>query len=539
VGVVVLLAAAASAAGVTIRRGTVTPTRNGWVSTDQRSAGDELVELRVELKQRNLDELERRFWSVSDPTSPDYGKFMTLPQLRDLISPPSSHVRAVREWLQSGEPTSVEVVPTGDYIKVTMSVSAAERLFGVELVRYVRIKEGREASRSILRAREQKYILPMHIAGLIYSVAGLIDFPPLVKPRPMADEPGISITPAIIKNLYKIGSAVGKADNNSQAVAEFEQEYFYPSDIPIFQKKFDLPLKNISRIVGRNQPNTGYLGEASLDTEYMMAVANNVPTWVFYQDSFDLVEWGIKIASTPGAPLIHSVSYGSGESSYEADTKSRVNVEFQKLGLLGFSLLASSGDDGTGNTGTFWCVTFDANFPASSPYITAVGGTYLTAQTGGTEIGWPGSGGGFSAYYPQPSYQSAAVKQYLQQSGLPNAEYYNASGRALPDVSALSTNFEVVIQGLWGPISGTSAAAPTFAAIVTLLNDARYQAGKGPLGFLNPFLYQVGRIGFDVTQGNNVNSWCSAGFPATPGWDAITGLGTPDYQVLLSAALRV
>jgi hypothetical protein len=73
----------------------------------------------------------------------------------------------------------------------------------------------------------------------------------------MADEPGISITPAIIKNLYKIGSAVGKADNNSQAVAEFEQEYFYPSDIPIFQKKFDLPLKNISRIVGRNQPNTG------------------------------------------------------------------------------------------------------------------------------------------------------------------------------------------------------------------------------------------------------------------------------------------
>jgi subtilase family serine protease len=75
--------------------------------------------------------------------------------------------------------------------------------------------------------------------------------------------------------------------------------------------------------------------------------------------------------------------------------------------------------------------------------------------------------------------------------GLPNAEYYNASGRALPDVSALSTNFEVVIQGLWGPISGTSAAAPTFAAIVTLLNDARYQAGKGPLGFLNPFLYQV------------------------------------------------
>ncbi len=75
--------------------------------------------------------------------------------------------------------------------------------------------------------------------------------------------------------------------------------------------------------------------------------------------------------------------------------------------------------------------------------------------------------------------------------GLPDAEYYNISGRALPDVSALSTNYEVVIQGLWGPISGTSAAAPTFAAVVTLLNDARYQAGKGPLGFLNPFLYQV------------------------------------------------
>jgi tripeptidyl-peptidase-1 len=110
---------------------------------------------------------------------------------------------------------------------------------------------------------------------------------------------------------------------------------------------------------------------------------------------------------------------------------------------------------------------------------------------GGTEIGWTGSGGGFSANYPQPAYQAAAVRQYLGQTGLPDSEYYNASGRALPDVSALSTNYEVVIQGLWGPISGTSAAAPTFAAIVTLLNDARYQAGKGPLGFLNPWLYQA------------------------------------------------
>lgn len=73
----------------------------------------------------------------------------------------------------------------------------------------------------------------------------------------MGDEPGISITPGIIKSLYKIGDAAGKASNSSQAVAEFEQEYFYPSDISIFQKKFNLPLQNISRIVGHNQPNTG------------------------------------------------------------------------------------------------------------------------------------------------------------------------------------------------------------------------------------------------------------------------------------------
>jgi subtilase family serine protease len=72
-----------------------------------------------------------------------------------------------------------------------------------------------------------------------------------------ADEPGVSITPGIIKSLYKINNAVGKADNSSQAVAEFEQEYFYPSDIPIFEKKFGLPLQNISRIVGSNHPDTG------------------------------------------------------------------------------------------------------------------------------------------------------------------------------------------------------------------------------------------------------------------------------------------
>jgi tripeptidyl-peptidase-1 len=169
-------------------------------------------------------------------------------------------------------------------------------------------------------------------------------------------------------------------------------------------------------------------------------------------------------------------------------------------------------------------------------FFTKVGGTYYQQANG--EIGWGSSGGGFSNLWPRPAWQDSAVKAYLASSGLPPSSLYNASGRAFPDVSTVATNFQVYTAGeSVSSESGTSAAAPTFAAYIALINDLRIRAGKSPLGFLNPALYSLSAgVGTDIVKGNNKNPSCPAGFPALKGWDAITGLGTPIYSVLLSLA---
>jgi len=93
-----------------------------------------------------------------------------------------------------------------------------------------------------------------------------------------------------------------------------------------------------------------------------------------------------------------------------------------------------------------------------------------------------------------------------------------------------------MVNGEIQEVAGTSCSAPTFAAVVTLLNQERFSQGKGPLGFLNPWLYQTAAENptafFDVTQGTNQDGCCHVGFSAAPGWDPVTGLGTPNYKVL-------
>jgi len=143
------------------------------------------------------------------------------------------------------------------------------------------------------------------------------------------------------------------------------------------------------------------------------------------------------------------------------------------------------------------------------------------------------SGGGFSNYFAQPPYQQTAVNAYL--NALPEGTYaglFNPGGRAFPDVSAQADNFRVFIGGKSYLIGGTSASSPTFSGFVALLNDARLNAGLPPLGFLNPFLYSKGFLGLnDITIGNNAGCG-TEGFNATEGWDPVTGLGTPNFQIL-------
>jgi len=171
------------------------------------------------------------------------------------------------------------------------------------------------------------------------------------------------------------------------------------------------------------------------------------------------------------------------------------------------------------------------------------------------------STGGFSNYFSQPAYQAAQVNRYLQKYISPaTLAYYkpftNVSMRGFPDISAhsLTPNFQIINNGRVRGSGGTSAAAPVVAAIVGLLNDARFQRGLPSLGFMNPWLYSTGYhylndiVGGSAVGCNGINGQTSgrivgggiipyATWNATVGWDPVTGLGTPDFVKLRAGVL--
>lgn len=155
-----------------------------------------------------------------------------------------------------------------------------------------------------------------------------------------------------------------------------------------------------------------------------------------------------------------------------------------------------------------------------------------------------GSGGGFSNIFPMPSYQKSAVTGYLDKYPPPYNSYqtknskqigpgqFNSIGRAYPDFSALGDNLLVYYQGYPAMFGGTSVSSPLFASLLTRINDERLAAGKATVGFVNPVLYAHPEVLHDITTGTNPGCGTD-GFSAQPGWDPVTGYGTPNYKKML------
>ena len=209
----------------------------------------------------------------------------------------------------------------------------------------------------------------------------------------------------------------------------------------------------------------------------------------------------------------------------------RLNQDFQKLGATGITVIFASGDNGVGcSAGRFM-----PNYPASSPYVTSVGGN----EMGMTQVCCdPLSAGGFSWNFSRPSYQDAAVASFVAASkgNLPKQSMWNKNGRAVPDLSGYSEELAIVLGGIKTEAGGTSVAAPMIAGIVTLLNDHRLAQGKPPLGFLNPWLYQTQAAHpeafIDITAGSNPGCGTD-GFEAVKGFDPATGLGAIAFETIL------
>merc|ERR1711871_1496003 len=203
---------------------------------------------------------------------------------------------------------------------------------------------------------------------------------------------------------------------------------------------------------------------------------------------------GTQLQSMTNPPLVNSVSYGNDEKQQTSTAYMySCNVQFMKAGVRGLTIMFASGDQGVcGREGCgIFTKRFKPDFPAGSPYVTAVGGTDFAGSDIGEEMAWSDSGGGFSDDFGIPSWQAEAVKAYKSTATLPDASYFNNTGRGYPDIAAMGGQknpFCVVSNGFASGVAGTSASCPTAASIIARLNGVRAAASKPALGFLNPFI---------------------------------------------------
>ena len=450
------------------------------------------------LKQTNRDWLERTLLSVSDPDSPNYGHHMSLEEIAKYVHGYPEGVAKVKEVLGA-----IGVQPSftiGEGFAIAdIPVSVAENLFSATFYKF----QHREY-KNLTTIRSTSHSIPTILSPYISFVSGLSEFPkvPVKKPIKALRDDGNSVgdvTPDFIDKSYNVQGYVSKNVKNSQAVAGFLSQFFSPEDLKEFQQQFKLPLKPIVKIVGENDGSNQGI-EANLDVQYISAIGRNVDTWFYSVTSRangnqeDFLTWVLELANSTDVPWVHSASYGDKESSIDTSFMNRVEEEFMKLGLSGRTLIFASGDSGT-SCSIFNHGVFEPTWPASSPYVTTVGGTISMTEC------WDHSGGGFSNVHQMPSYQRDAVNTYLKSGAAPDTKYFNTSGRAYPDLAVFSINFDIIYVSIPWPVDGTSCSAPTTAGLISLLNDVRLNAGLGTLGFMNPLIYKLKGNGFfDITK---------------------------------------
>eukprot|EP00339_Tiarina_fusa_P001294 CAMPEP_0117035624 /NCGR_PEP_ID=MMETSP0472-20121206/25288_1 /TAXON_ID=693140 ORGANISM="Tiarina fusus, Strain LIS" /NCGR_SAMPLE_ID=MMETSP0472 /ASSEMBLY_ACC=CAM_ASM_000603 /LENGTH=526 /DNA_ID=CAMNT_0004745147 /DNA_START=206 /DNA_END=1786 /DNA_ORIENTATION=+ len=517
-----------------------------------------------------------------------------MEELTDMIAPSQNDQDFVLNYLENYGCSGTSF---GDFISAEGPAASVEKLFGAEFFAFKHSKFNVVIHRSIHHP-----IIPEDLMHIVQFVTGIATFPHERKPvmkTPIdstVEDVDKWVLPQTLRNLYNIPSGtVNTAKTNSMGVVEFGiVAGISQKDLNEFNQLTDGPSDaSLAYTVGTFAftPISPIDGECTLDVQYIMAVGNGVATsfWTINGWMYDFTtEIQTRQSRGKPVPLVFSMSYGWAEADQCSITGNgtpcsqigngsnsayveAVNTNFQKLGATGISLLCAAGDAGAASKENLDCNTsppIQPNFPASSPYITTVGGTML--QNGGTALTGdlppfctePGitcagggvevvstvpealitTGGGFSNVFGQPSYQTAAVNAWMSSGALqPPAQYFNASGRAYPDVAGLAHKYMIVENGEKFSVDGTSASCPVTAGIIALVNGNRLNNGQSSLGFLNPSFYNMAQSNFnDITVGNNTGTeangpggkdYCfTYGYGASAGWDPCTGFGTPNYQ---------
>ncbi|KAI4267407.1 MAG: hypothetical protein L6R38_008270 [Xanthoria sp. 2 TBL-2021] len=568
----------------------------GWHQGSSPPA-DQRLRFQIALRQENAYEFEQHVLAISTPDDPKYGQHMSREDLKAMLRPNADASMSILNWLKAEGISSADIDDQGDWINFYVPASEANRILDTKFYHYTNANNG------VQRIRTLQYSVPSKLHQYIHMIQPTTRFGQVAPQRStifqhfeigesrnsMARYPGsqlnstfcnTTITPQCLRDLYQIGNFRGTAKNgNKIGVCGYLEQYARFSDFSNFTAKyapyaakenFTYELINGGLSSQDDQENSSV--EASLDVQYAYPLSYPTPA-IYYSTGgrgelvpdldqptladnqnepyLDFLHY---ILAKPDSelPTTLTTSYGEDEQSVPEPYTNMTCSLFAQLGARGVSVLFSSGDTGPGSA----CQTNDGKnttrllpiFPAACPYVTAVGGTYHVQP----EIAIGFSSGGFSDRFPRPAYQNTAVTQYLSKIGDTFKGLYNPNGRGFPDVAAQAYNFTVIDKGAEIRVGGTSASAPAFAAIVSLLNGARLAQGRKPLGFLNPFIYKYGYKGLtdivnggsrgctgkDVYSGLPAPFVRGAGWNATQGWDPVTGYGTPNFPALLRLSQR-
>jgi kumamolisin len=409
------------------------------------------------------------------------------------------------------------------------------------------------------RYRTGSLSVPARLSGIITAVLGLDDRPqarpqfrrgPSFGARSTHDQedgtgaapgaPAATGGPLTAQQVASFYQFPAGTDGTGQTVAIIELGGGYTaSDLSTYFSGLGLSVPSVTAVGvdgAANTPGQSADGEVELDIEVIGAVAPGAVQVVYFgpntdQGFIDAISQAVH--ATP-SPIVVSISWGQSEDQWSAQSRTAMDQAFADAAALGVTVTIAAGDNGSSDDPSEQ-TQVHCDFPASSPNALACGGTKLIGNTSSfaitSEVVWNelasnegAGGGGISDVFPLPSYQANA--------GVPTSAAGGGTGRGVPDVAGNAdpvTGYLVVVDGQREPIGGTSAVAPLWAGLIARLAQA---TGKR-FGLLQPMIYAGAAAGAaapgfnDIVQGNN------GAYKAGPGWDACTGLGSPNGASLL------
>jgi kumamolisin len=441
-------------------------------------------------------------------------------------------------------------------LKVSGTIAAMEAAFGTTLTEVT--SPHPDGSGSVRhRYRTGGLSVPAQLSGIITAVVGLDDRPqaraqfrrapgagsrasaePDDGPSAPAAAKGSPLTAPQVASFYQFPAGT---DGTGQAVAIIELGGGYTaSDLSTYFSGLGLSVPSVTAVGvdgGSNSPGQEADGEVELDIEVVGGVAPGAVQYVYFADNTDqgFIDAIAQAVHATPTPIAVSISWGQSEDQWSAQSRTAMDDAFSDAAALGVTVTVAAGDNGSSDDPSE-TTQVHCDFPASSPHALACGGTKLIGNTSSfaitSEVVWNetasnegAGGGGVSDVFPLPSWQANA--------GVPTSAGGGGTGRGVPDVAGNAdpvTGYTVVVDGQQEPIGGTSAVAPLWAGLIARLAQA---TGKR-FGLLQPMLYAgvapgVAQPGFnDIVKGDN------GAYKAGPGWDACTGLGSPNGAALLN-----